>query len=90
MESKYEAVGFLFLLPVIGLKESQVNSTTLISTAVKLGGDDDAESREIYGYRLKKNNLTARKLFYQGNTRKPRYAMNTHNSVWTTLFFLFG
>lgn len=71
MESKYEAVGFLFLLPVIGLKESQVNSTTLISTAVKLGGDD-AESQEIYGYRLKKNNLTARKLLYQGNTRKPR------------------
>lgn len=70
MESKYEAVGFLFLLPVIGLKESQVNSTTLISTAVKLGGDD-AESQEIYGYRLK-NNLTARKLLYQGNTRKPR------------------
>lgn len=62
-------MSYLFLLPVIGPKEPQVNSTTLITTAVKLGGDD-AESQEIYGYRLKKNNLTARKLFYQGNTTK--------------------
>ena len=48
LESKNAAVGYLFLLPIIGTKKSQVNSTTLITTAVKLGGDDDAESGSLW------------------------------------------